>query len=715
MTILADDFYYQPIRLDTINTRVFADLVAKEGDANGRGLLVTLTENGLMKDTTGIALNLKWEHTAVGNQGLDNFEIVDLTKGQYKITYPTEMLNRGKVNAFIQILDGGKNAGSRNIEITVDRGVGDDTAIASSDSFSALASALIEVQSWNARIDAVEADFIQRANHMEEIYPQELISLGSQLAETISGIVNVKLGFGAKGDGITDDTPAFQAAVDFAKAHNIKTIYIPTGVYIINGTVYVSDLTAFDITFVGDGLGRDGRGVSLVKTTSGYIIDVDLTYASGSWRAVNFSNITFRGNTLKTARGIKVVHAQMCHFYNCEWLQVDVGVLLTGDSHYPKFEKCQFSLGNKGTYVPLDDDPEFVAGNANNGIITQCFFTYMETPVELGDGYGWSWDDSDFEGSNGTIVISSDNILKNIRIERNLNNIAWVKIVGDGNKIQCAVHAAGGNTPNVLFEILGDDNEIELLSSSGITMLDSRTTGKNNVMRVGKYTRILPGILLTGDYGSTNVVKFNETTSAKQNLALYSHDPTEWAIDSGTRNIIHKPELDDFIIAKTSAEDLLIHTTIPGTFEIGTVLYAIGEGLNAVAGGGWEFILDAGVGNSVSAPILTTTNNDIVVTLTLTQQAINPKIKIKCSGGSGSATKFKAIVGQKDKLKGFFETKETADVEFVAKASTPPTVGFYPKGFVFYNGNPIAGGYLGWVCTVAGNPATWKGFGLIEA
>ena len=164
MAILSDEFYYQSIRIDTINTRVFADIVAKEGDANGRGLILTLTENGLMKDTTGIALNLKWEHTSVGNQGLDSFEAVDLSKGLYKITYPTEMLNRGKVRAFIQIIDSGKLAGTRNLEITVDRGVGDDTAIASSDSFTALAQALIDV------------------NNLESTYAPRLLSAEQQLA-----------------------------------------------------------------------------------------------------------------------------------------------------------------------------------------------------------------------------------------------------------------------------------------------------------------------------------------------------------------------------------------------------------------------------------------------------------------------------------------------------------------------------------------------------
>lgn len=41
MSILSNNFYYQPLKIDSINTKVYGDFVAKEGDANGRGLLVT--------------------------------------------------------------------------------------------------------------------------------------------------------------------------------------------------------------------------------------------------------------------------------------------------------------------------------------------------------------------------------------------------------------------------------------------------------------------------------------------------------------------------------------------------------------------------------------------------------------------------------------------------------------------------------------------------
>jgi len=68
--------------------------------------------------------------------------------------------------------------------ISVESTVGDDSAIESSNSFSALASALIEVQSWNARIDDVEQDFIDRANNLDATYPTRLVSVEQQLAET---------------------------------------------------------------------------------------------------------------------------------------------------------------------------------------------------------------------------------------------------------------------------------------------------------------------------------------------------------------------------------------------------------------------------------------------------------------------------------------------------------------------------------------------------
>lgn len=294
MSILSNNFYYQPLKIDSINTKVYGDFVAKEGDANGRGLLVTLTENGLQKDTTGITLNLKWAHTTVsGLQNIDPFESVDLTKGLYKITYPTDMLRKGKVDAFIQIIDSGKLIGSRNIKINVEATVGDDTAMESSNEFRALASALVEVNSWNARIDAVEADFIQRANDVEATYPQELVSLTSQLEQKAD---QADVFLKENGININDfDGPTRQT---FLEAQGIDVNYIlgEKNVKPINTTFFGIGKNKFSSTFEYGNINlttgalietnarvRSKDFVSVVPNT-----DYVLWTTSGNWRDIIF-------------------------------------------------------------------------------------------------------------------------------------------------------------------------------------------------------------------------------------------------------------------------------------------------------------------------------------------------------------------------------------------------------------------------------------------
>lgn len=49
----------------------------------------------------------------------------------------------------------------------------------------------------------------------------------------------------------------------------------------------------------------------------------------------------------------------------------------------------------------------------------------------------------------------------------------------------------------------------------------------------------------------------------------------------------------------------------------------------------------------------------------------------------------------------------------VCRAAAPPASGEYAVGDLVWNTAPATAGYIGWVCTVAGSPGTWKGFGVI--
>lgn len=47
-------------------------------------------------------------------------------------------------------------------------------------------------------------------------------------------------------------------------------------------------------------------------------------------------------------------------------------------------------------------------------------------------------------------------------------------------------------------------------------------------------------------------------------------------------------------------------------------------------------------------------------------------------------------------------------------SNAAPATGGWSLGEIVYNSEPSSGEYIGWICTTAGSPGTWKGFGVIE-
>lgn len=173
---------------------------AKEGDYNGRELVVQITDAGEVSNQNGVSLNLGWHHNSAGNSGLDPFSVVDASKGIFKITYPTEMLIAGDVTASIQILDGEKITLTRNFKITVEKNPISEDAIVSENSFSVLQEALKTVNGYDGRIAGVEDRTVW-------LTPKD---------------------FGAVGDGVTDDTQALREAI-YASHNTGKILFFPTG------------------------------------------------------------------------------------------------------------------------------------------------------------------------------------------------------------------------------------------------------------------------------------------------------------------------------------------------------------------------------------------------------------------------------------------------------------------------------------------------------
>lgn len=88
--------------------------------------------------------------------------------------------------------------------------------------------------------------------------------------------------YGAKGDGVTNDTVALQAAINAAQALGGGHVYIPRGTYITNSALLLSG--AVSVYLWGDGWGNSiiqcstGSGISIGDMTTDHTADVFVAY-----------------------------------------------------------------------------------------------------------------------------------------------------------------------------------------------------------------------------------------------------------------------------------------------------------------------------------------------------------------------------------------------------------------------------------------------------
>lgn len=110
-------------------------------------------------------------------------------------------------------------------------------------------------------------------------------------------IVSVK-DFGAAGDGVTDDTPAIQLAID-SSPDNV-TIYLPAGLYKLNSQILINERT--NLTFTGQGARIKGgatRFASYLKLTGCSRITFDaLTFDQLKSSTVAYSSSDYASGVL---------------------------------------------------------------------------------------------------------------------------------------------------------------------------------------------------------------------------------------------------------------------------------------------------------------------------------------------------------------------------------------------------------------------------------
>ena len=174
---------------------------------------------------------------------------------------------------------------------------------------------------------------------------------GKLVASTAAGVLNVKAApFNALGDGVTNDTAAIQAALNYAAANNLS-LHFPAGTYIASGLTYIATYLAH-LTISGEGSGN-----TTLQAPSGTTSPVFTLGVGGLALGPNqilFQGLTFRGNYPASYRAVATSYTQ--HAF------------LVDTANHILFDDCRFRNGVNGLSV-------------RNGVIThlhRCGAWYNE-------------------------------------------------------------------------------------------------------------------------------------------------------------------------------------------------------------------------------------------------------------------------------------------------------------------------------------------------
>jgi hypothetical protein len=234
---------------------------------------------------------------------------------------------------------------------------------------------------------------------------------------------------------------------------------------------------------------------------------------------------------------------------------------------------------------------------------------------------------------------------------------------GDGNNKQL-IYAAN---PGRFFV----SETIDLAKGKGISVNNVKviddtelgsTVTKSNLREVGR----LKGLIVDGGLSVNQYLVYDATTD-RLGIGTDQPNATLSILDQNIELVFGASEPNVGSMGTFNSADLELVTDNTARLTIG-------------AGG------DITLGNPNFGP----TKVKIVGSLGVNVSSIDPRTDLHVSG----AIKFN------DKLH--------------LSGSDAPTSGAFNEGDILWNNNPQPGRFIGWVCTRAGNPGLWSGFGRIE-
>lgn len=134
-------------------------LYAKEGERESRGLDITILNQGLGVDTTGLTITMYAD--VDGEVYEKKATIVDASQGKYELLYPTNMLHKGVAKAELRLRKGEANIATKTFQLDIEKAIFSSDIIEASDELSLL-ERLVEAARNEA--ERVESELIRKSN-----------------------------------------------------------------------------------------------------------------------------------------------------------------------------------------------------------------------------------------------------------------------------------------------------------------------------------------------------------------------------------------------------------------------------------------------------------------------------------------------------------------------------------------------------------------------
>ena len=352
--------------------------------------------------------------------------------------------------------------------------------IVNDENFKALDNALNKVDDYNRK-------FADKTNKIEELYQARL----NEIAKRVESItLNVK-DFGAVGDGRTDDTEAFKAAIDSANINDSTTIFVPDGSYLVSKIVLKQG-----ITLMGNGMNsklflKEGSKEEAFITN----IIPENTHALD----IHIKNLLIWGNPNSVADGIRLKGTYLSSIENC---------------------KIAEFVGNGVSIYGVQNGDEWIRYNTN--CIKDCYILYNGGYGVFSDGSG-----EDFHVQGGDI---GGNKLGNIIFFSSSSSITGVKAIWgskegngvtiDATNVQVVNNNIEGNYKASL-EIWGDNCFVEGNKFSGDSLEEEYKYAAIEIRERADNASILSNQIL-GDLYKNSIL--SGIRNLGTNTSIYSND-----------------------------------------------------------------------------------------------------------------------------------------------------------------------------------------------